>query len=137
MGELQKRQPASIESVLGSLEHIRSTLERARVSISVLRREQSRSELPSELETRAAVADASAQVTLALWAQLRASITAYVRRLRDDGVPPEQTLVHVKVAVREATPPELAVAESRALMDAVVQWSIETYFETVVDNGRR
>ena len=130
MGEVSERQSMSVEWALGSREHIRSTLERARAPITLLRREQSRSELPSEEHTRVDVANASAHVTLALRAQLRASVTAYVRRLRNDGMPPEKALVEVKAVVREATPPELAVVESRLLMGEVVQWSIETYYES-------
>ena len=130
MGDVEEQRPTLGESALGSRAHIQRTLERARGPIATLRCERSRSELPHGAQTRTDVSNASARVTLALQAQLRASVTAYVRRLRNDGVPPEQTLVDVKAVVREATPPELAIIESRELMAEVVRWSIETYFES-------
>ena len=133
MGDLEEQRPTSGESALGSRAHIQRTLERAREPIAALRCERSRSELPHGAQMRADVSNESARVTQALRAQLRASVTAYVRRLRNDGVPPEQALVDVKAVVSGATPPELAIIESRELMAEVVRWSIETYFERRAD----
>jgi hypothetical protein len=130
MEDVEEQRRASSESALGSRAHIQLTLERARGSIAALRHERVRSELPHGPQTPSDVSSASARVTLALRAQLRASITAYVRRLRRDGATPEQTLVDVKEVVREATPPELAIVESRELMAEVVRWSVETYYES-------
>ena len=129
MDDVEKQRPISDESALGSRGHIQRTLARAREPIATLRRERSRSELPYGTPTPADVSSAGVRVTQALRAQLRASVTAYVRRLRSDGGSPEQTLVDVKAVVRDATPPELAIVESRELMAEVVRWSVETYYE--------
>ena len=64
----------------------------------------------------------------ALQAALRSSVTAYVRRLHDQQVPPERMLVLVKEAVRDATTTDTDVLEGRALMESVVRWSIEAYY---------
>lgn len=63
-----------------------------------------------------------------LLAQLRASITVHVRRLRDEGAPPERTLVEVKRLMREAESTEAHSEEMGFLMTEVVRWSIEAYY---------
>jgi hypothetical protein len=100
------------EAPLGSGDHVQVTLVRARSAI------------------RAARAGSPASRTvLALHAELRASITAYVRHLHADGLPAERVLVRVKTAVREATPPELDPSEARDLMEHAVRWSIAAYYD--------
>jgi hypothetical protein len=69
------------------------------------------------------------RASLALRAELRASITAYVRHLRADGVPAERMVVLVKTTVRDAVPPELDAFEARELMEDVVRWSIDAYYQ--------
>ena len=56
-------------------------------------------------------------------------MTAYVRHLKADGLPPERMLVLVKTAFREAAPPELDPVDARALMEDVVRWSVEAYYD--------
>jgi hypothetical protein len=115
---------------LGSSVQFRATLKRARQTI---RESQDRA-----LHSRSALARAQALVgaserlrdqALALRAQLQASVTAYARDLRADGVPCEQVLVLVKTTVRESTGPELHPAEASELMEDLVRWSIEAYYE--------
>jgi len=61
-----------------------------------------------------------------LRALVRASATAYARRLRDEGLPPERMLVLVKVA---AGHPGTLGFGARELTNDVVRWSIEAYFD--------
>ena len=61
-----------------------------------------------------------------LRALVRASATAYARRLRDQGVTPERMLVLVKVA---AAHPGSHGFAARELTNEVVRWSIEAYFD--------
>jgi hypothetical protein len=116
--------------VVGSRAHIRTTLERARQAIRSARELTANSQ---SLLTRAAslvgASGRAVQDSVALRAQLRASVTAYVCHLRGDGVPAERMLVLVKSAVREATPPELDVWEACELMEDVVRWSVEAYYD--------
>nr|ASV46937.1 hypothetical protein [uncultured bacterium] len=121
--------PAPERIPLGSRDHIRETVARARAAARVARERTAHSR---EVLARAdAVADASeraVEASLALRAQLRASVTAYVRHLRADGAPPERMLVLVKAAVSESAPPELDPVEAHALMEDVVRWSVEAYY---------
>lgn len=64
-----------------------------------------------------------------LLAQLRASVAAYVCRLRDDGVPPERAIAGVKAVVQEARSPDGRLAGPDQLMAQVVRWSIEAYYD--------
>ena len=61
-----------------------------------------------------------------LRALVRASATAYARRLRDEGLTPERMLVLVKVA---AGHPGAHGFGARELTNDVVRWSIEAYFD--------
>ena len=56
---------------------------------------------------------------------VRASATAYARRLRDEGVSPERMLVLVKQA---AGHPGTHGIGTRELTSDIVRWSIESYF---------
>lgn len=115
---------------LGSRAHVRATLDRARAAIraSQERTEASRTLLAGS-EALAGAPARMLQDSGALRAQLRASVTAYVRRLKAEGLPPERTIVLVKSAVRDGTPPELDAWEARELMEDVVRWSVEAYYD--------
>jgi hypothetical protein len=66
-----------------------------------------------------------AQAVLATRAQLRASVTAYVRRLRADGTTPQHAVVLVEEAVREALSASPRAPVARTLAEDVVRWTIE------------
>ena len=68
----------------------------------------------------------SASDPRALRALVRASATAYARRLRDAGATPERMVVLVKEAAGRPSTVGLAVQE---LMSDMVRWSIEAYFD--------
>lgn len=120
---------AASSSGLGSRSHIRLTLERAREAIRMSRARAARSRdlIATASELAESAHDALISST-ALRAQLRASVTAYVRHLKHDGLPPERMLVQVKSAVRDATPPELDHDAAKRLMEDVVRWSVEAYY---------
>ena len=132
-GDVEGHQLASSEPGLGSRNHVQRTLERARETIAEdLRCTRSGSALPLGDADGDVDPDTLARGTrplTALRASLRTSVTAYVRRLRDDGAPPERTVVSVKTAVRDVIPPELSPPEARALLEEVVTWTIATYYE--------
>lgn len=114
---------------VGSRAHIRQTLEQARATLAAAHGRLGLSEATlHRAGARAAASDRAVQESLALRAQLRASVTAYVHRLRADAVPPERMVVLVKEAVLEATPPELDLAQGRALVEDAVRWSIDAYY---------
>jgi hypothetical protein len=74
------------------------------------------------------VPERSAGELHALRALVRASATAYARRLREQGTTPERMLVLVKTAAGHPGSPGFGVRE---LTNDVVRWSIEAYFEGV------
>ena len=116
-------------SGLGSRAHIRQTLDRARTAMHEARERTTRSHtLLARAEALAGASPRAVQESVALRAELRASVTAYVRQLKADGMPSERMLVQVKSAVHDATPPELDPYEARELMEDVVRWSIEAYY---------
>ena len=133
MDSNQDRRPAVAEpepSGLGTCAHVRATLERARAAIRASHEHTARSrDVLARAAALSSMADRTVVESAALSAQLRASVSAYVRHLRADGVPSEKMLVLVKTVVREATPPELDAYEARALMEAVVRWSVDAYFQ--------
>ena len=120
-------------SDLGTNAHIRLTLGRVShlLADSRIRRERSQalqSRTEEVLTTSHRAVRESEALRAALRLTLRASVTAYVRRLHDEQVPPERMLVLVKDAVRAATPASADVLEGRELMESVVRWSIEAYY---------
>ena len=117
------------EGELGSRSHVQQTLDRARAAIRSARERTaiSRSVL-ARAEALAGGSERVIQESIALRAQLRASVTAYVRHLKSDGLPPERMLVLVKTTVREGLPEDLDVYEARELMEDVVRWSVEAYY---------
>ena len=65
----------------------------------------------------------------------RAAVAAWVRRLRDRGVPPERALIAVKRAARHALAPGLDTAvgarphdDAEARLAEVVRWCIVEYY---------
>jgi hypothetical protein len=62
----------------------------------------------------------------ALRALARAAATAYVRRLKTEGLEPERMLVLVKAATTGHGSPGYG---ARELSDDIVRWSIEAYFD--------
>ena len=62
-------------------------------------------------------------------AELRASVTAHTRRLRDEGVTPERVLAEVKQSAHEQLSPTLGTVEMRDLVADVVRWTIDAYYD--------
>ena len=62
-------------------------------------------------------------------ARVRASVTAFVRQLRLQGMPPEAVIVQVKEAAHEALPAPMPGTDSRAVIEDVVRWSIAAYYD--------
>ena len=128
--EVAARGAAADGDGLGSRAHVRSTIARAREAIRASHERTAQSRLAvARAEALVGASDRVLQASTALRAQLRASVTAYVHRLKREGLPPERMLVDVKSAVIEATPSDLEPFERRELMDEVVRWSIEAYYE--------
>lgn len=118
---------------LGTGAHVRRTLDRVSHLLADAHSQRTRADaLPSRtdavLSTSQRAVRESEALRTALRLALRDSVTAYVRRLHDEQVPPERMLVLVKEAVREATPAGTDVLEGRELMESVVRWSIEAYY---------
>jgi hypothetical protein len=111
---------------LGSREHIQQTLKRARAAIEASKARRSQSQA---LIARADTTERLWYESNALCAQLHVSVTAYVRSLRDDGTPPERMVVLVKTAVQEVAAAELDAIDGRSLMEDVVRWSIDAYYD--------
>ena len=115
---------------IGSRAHIHETLTRARGAIEAAgERVASSRSTAARSSTPVDGATSVGHASNALPVELRASVTAYVRHLRDDGVPPQRMLVLVKAAVRESAPPELDALEARALLEDVVRWSVDAYYD--------
>ena len=114
---------------LGTDAHIRLTLDRVSHRLVDASARQARVEaLQSRTEAALSTPPRALRESEALRAALRTSVTAYVRRLHDEQVPPQRMIVLVKEAVREATPAHIDVLERRDLMESVVRWSIEAYY---------
>lgn len=77
-------------------------------------------------EPVAAARDRAAGELWTLRALVRRSAAAYVRQLRSEGVTPERMLVLVKAVTATPRPTGFGGQE---LMDDVVRWSIEAYFD--------
>jgi hypothetical protein len=124
---------ASVEASptgLGSRAYIAQTLERARATIRASRALKGRSySLLARAVSLVGASERMVQESDALRAQLRASVAAYARRLKAEGQPPERMLVLVKTAVRDAVPPEFDAVEVRELLEDVVRWSVEAYYD--------
>jgi hypothetical protein len=115
---------------LGSRAHIGQTLARARAAILSAQAHMGRSQsLLARAQLLVGASARNVQESADLRELLHASVAAYARRLKAEGQPPERMLVLVKSAVREAVPPELDAVEVRELVEDVVRWSVEAYFE--------
>ena len=118
------------EGALGSRTHVRRTLARAEGAMQLAHERVATSRSPlAWASTLVSGSSSLVQASTALRAELRTSVTAYVRHLRDEGVPPERMLVLVKSTLRESTPADLDALEARALMEDVVRWSVDAYYE--------
>jgi hypothetical protein len=115
---------------LGSREHLRKVLARVRIAIDTSKDQIERGE---RLSARAQELHDAARRTLAasetLRAELRASVIAFVRAQHQDGAPPERVLVLVKAMVSAELAVPLRVSESDSLMDDVVHWTLDAYFD--------
>lgn len=119
---------AGRDEPIGTPEHLRSTFSRASAATDrAVGVWLSRSAIGRSLADSAPSADNGAHHDLqALRALVRASATAYVRRLKEAGMPPERMLVLVKNA---AGHPGAAGFAAQELTNDVVRWSIEAYFD--------
>lgn len=115
------------EGGVGSPEHLRSTFAEAAAATDRavglwLSRKSGSVDLDPASLADAGQPDGDVRILRAL---VRASATAYVRRLRADGATPERMLVLVKVA---AGHPGASGFGARELTNDIVRWSIEAYF---------
>lgn len=111
---------------VGSPEHLRSTVERAVATMDrAIGLWLARDPAPW-LADHASARRNSTEDVRALRAMVRASATAYARRLRQSGVTPERMVVLVKEAVGQLGSHGLATQE---VTSDLVLWSIEAYFD--------
>ena len=124
---MEGQQERTGESVVDSREHVRQVLQRAVVTESS--RGWARSESSAD-RNKAGASSAASYAQSAMRAQLRASVSLFVRRLRDDGLPPEQTLVELKETVWAVGTLDRASADGRDLMEEMVRWAVAAYYDT-------
>lgn len=114
------------DDAIGSPEHLRASFVRAAAvadrAIGLWLARGSLARLPGDAEPSAD----DRNDLRALKAVVRASATAYARRLRADGTTPERMLVLVKGAAGHRGIPGFG---TRELTEDVVRWSIEAYFD--------
>jgi hypothetical protein len=120
--------PASVDTVVGSPEHLQSTFARAAAAaadraVGAAVGGPGFGKPDDMLQSRESRPDGDFR---ALRALVRASATAYARRLRDDGATPERMVVLVKAAAGRQGVPGLSAQE---LTNDIVRWSIEAYFD--------
>jgi len=116
-----------VDTDVGSPEHLRSSFARAAAAADRavgLRLARSSGSRRSDDRASSPVDQATDDLT-ALRAQVRVSATAYARRLREDGEPPERMLVLIKGAAGHPGTPGIG---ARELTNDIVRWSIEAYF---------
>ena len=112
---------------VGSAEHLHATFEQAvavadrAVGFWLQRMSTYRTDAFGSMS-----ADDSTADLRGLRALLRASATAYARRLRADDIPPERMVVLVKEAAGQPSSIGFAAQE---LTSDMVRWSIEAYFD--------
>ena len=126
-GEATRSDDGGGEAV-GSAEHLHSAFSRAASvadrAVGLWLAHQSHSEVRADAPRSSDQGVGSEFHSLR--ALVRASATAYARRLRDEGLTPERMLVLVKVA---AGHPGTLGCGARELTNDVVRWSIEAYFD--------
>ena len=119
---------SSADTVVGTPEHLRASFTRAAaaadraVGIWLARTAEHRT--PDDLVQ--SHPDRASVEFRALRAVVRASVTAYARRLRSEGVTPEGMLVLVKAATVNHRIPGSSAQE---LTNDLIRWSIEAYFD--------
>ena len=126
----ERRDVTPVTRDAAATDEVRRTIERARVAIQSSIERTARGQ--ALLERTTLLADESQRLreaSLQLRTQLRSAVTTYVRNLRDAGTPPERVLVSVKGVVRESFCRELSAAGARALLEDVVRWSIDAYYD--------
>ena len=116
-----RRGETDSRSAFGLINDVRRTLRRVAVSAAQARARQER--------TLARIDDATGmRGAAAARVEARAAVTAYVGRLRAQGVPPQGVVVALKAAARDALPPDLETLDQRTLIEDVVRWSIAAYY---------
>jgi hypothetical protein len=108
-------------AAVGSMHDVRRTLQRVAVTAAEARARQERA--LARIDDATGVRGATAAR-----AEARAAVTAYVVRLRGEGLPPQRVLVALKAVARDASPPDLEMLDQRALIEDVVRWSIAAYY---------
>ena len=127
-GLRQTEAQANRDDNIGSPEHLRATFSRAAAATDrAVGLWLSRSSTPPRTIADVVLSNPQDRGITALRVLVRASATAYVRRLREQGVTPERMLVLVKSA---AGPSGSNGFGARELTNDVVHWSIEAYFDT-------
>lgn len=122
--------PEPRSPALGTREHIQQTVAQARKTIASARAQTASSEsLLMRAEALLQDSERIVQESLAVRAQICDSITAYVHCLRSEKLPPQQVVILLKSAIREATPAGLDATAARVLMEDAVRWGIEAYYQ--------
>ena len=120
--------PASPEAVVGTAQHLQSTFAHAAAAadraVGIWLARTSAPQSPADMPP--ANTDRASGEFRALRAVVRASATAYARRLRSDGETPERMLVLVKAATVNHRFPGFGAQE---LTNDLIRWSIEAYFD--------
>lgn len=115
------------DAIVGSPEHLQSTFARAAAAADRAVGVWGATKAPLFPDDVArAPEDRTPDDFRTLRALVRASATAYARRLRDDGTTPERMVVLVKAAAVHRGVPEFSVQQ---LTNDIVRWSIEAYFD--------
>ena len=112
----------------GSAEHVRATFARAAAATDRalglwLARHESRVHFGDRRDPQLVRTGGELP---ALRAMLRASVTTYVRQLREQGMTPERMLVLVKAAAAGTV---ARGVDARELVNDLVRWSIEAFFD--------
>ena len=120
--------PLSPDAVVGTAQHLQATFIRASAAadraVGIWLARTSAPHGPADLPP-ANMSGTSGEFR-ALRAVVRASATAYARRLRSEGETPERMLVLVKTAIGNHRIPGFGAQE---LTNDVIRWSIEAYFD--------
>jgi len=120
--------PLSPDTVVGTAQHLQATYIRAAAAadraIGIWLARTSALRTPADLPP--ANTDRASGEFRALRAVVRASATAYARRLRRDGETPEQMLVLVKAAIGTQ---RISGFNAQQLTNDLIRWSIEAYFD--------
>jgi hypothetical protein len=120
--------PVSPDGVVGTEQHLQATYIRAATAadraVGIWLARTSSPRTPADLPP--GNIDRASGEFRALRAVVRASATAYARRLRREGETPERMLVLVKAAIGNHRIPGVSAQE---LTNDLIRWSIEAYFD--------